>query len=93
VDDWSILAGKASVVPGVEGPPLRQTVREIWRTLDALSRYVTLMARARSEGERQAYIAAIDRQSARLEALGGVVVEQCRAGLMGAAVDGEEPAG
>jgi len=85
VDDWSIVAGNANGVPGLEGPPLGQTVREIWRALDAVGRYVTLMRRASSEGERQAYISAIDRQSARLDALGRVVVEQCRAGLMGAA--------
>src|SRR5437660_2578259 len=83
MDDWWIVAGKASRMRGVEGPPLEQTVREIWRTLDGLNRCVTLVRRASSESERQAYIAAIDRQSARLEARGGVVVDQCRAGLPG----------
>ena len=38
VDDWSIVAGNANGVPGLEGPPLGQTVREIWRALDAVGR-------------------------------------------------------
>ncbi|TMC02769.1 MAG: hypothetical protein E6J41_29335 [Chloroflexi bacterium] len=77
MDDWWIVAGKASRMRGVEGPPLEQTVREIWRTLDGLNRCVTLVRRASSESE----------------ALGGVVVEQCRASLPGVAADGEDQAG
>jgi hypothetical protein len=67
-------------------------MREIRRTLEDLNGYVTLMRQAGTERERQAYVAAIRRKSARIEMLGAAVVEQCRASWSGTA-DGNEPAG
>lgn len=88
MEDWAIVAGMDSRGLRIEGPPLRQTTREIWRTLETLNAYVTLLRLAGSERERQAYTAAIRRQAERIDSLGRAVIEQCRAGW-----NGEQPAG